>query len=130
MKVFISHAHSEKKTARKVAEFLAVQGFEVWFDEWNLEPGGNFAQTIGEGLESSDAMVILMSPESMQSWQREEIQYAISTPRFEGRVIPVLVKQTPNVPWILKTMNVIRPGRTDNETAQRVLQALQLLLVG
>jgi hypothetical protein len=126
MRVFISHSRSDKKTARNIAQSLVDQGTEVWFDEWELEPGSNFAQAIGNGLESCDAMVVLVSPESLQSWQREEIQYAITTPRFEGRVIPVFVKNTPNVPWILETLNVVRPGRTDDETAQRIVQALQL----
>ena len=129
MKVFVSHSRSHKKTAQSIAEFLVSQGLDVWFDDWEVQPGDNYARVIGEGLESCDAMVILVSPESSQSWQREEIQYAITTPRFEGRVIPVLIKQMPNVPWILETLNVVRPGRTDNETAERIGQALQDLVV-
>ncbi len=130
MRVFLSHSRRDQKLARKISQFLVKQGIELWFDEWKLEPGENFAHAIGEGLESSDVMVILVSQDSMTSWQREEIQYAITTPRFEGRVIPVLVKQTPNVPWILETLNVVRPGKTDDETAQRVADALQQLVVG
>ena len=125
MRVFLSHSESDKKMARGVAQGLIDQGLEVWFDEWELQPGGNFAKEIGKGLESSDAMVVFISPDSMQSWQREEIQYAITTPRFEGRLIPVMVKPTPDVPWILQTLNVVRPGRTDSETTRRIVEALQ-----
>lgn len=125
MRVFISHSPSDKSQARGIAQGLRDQGLDVWFDEWELQPGGNFAKTIGKGLESSDAMVVLVSPESMQSWQREEIQYAITTPRFEGRLIPVMAKPSPDVPWILQTMNVVRPGRTDAETTRRIVEALQ-----
>lgn len=125
MKVFLSHSTSDKALAREIATGLVDQGFDIWFDEWVLQPGGNWAKEVGKALESADAMVVLFSPESMRTWQREEIQYALTTQRFEGRLIPVIVKSTPNIPWILETLNVVRPGRTGAETAQRIADALQ-----
>ncbi len=131
MKVFISHSSSDKELARDVAQGLADEGFDVWFDEWALQPGENFAKKMGKALESSDAMVVVLSPDSMKAgWQRQEIQYALATPRFEGRLVPVIVKQSPDVPWILETLNVVRPGRTGAETARRVIKALQHATVG
>ena len=125
MKIFLSHSKSEKSLAREIAQGLVDQGFDVWFDEWFLQPGGNWAKEVGKALESADAMVVIVSPDGMQAWQREEIQYALTAPRFEGRLIPVIVKSTPDIPWILETLNVVRPGRTGAETAQRVANALQ-----
>lgn len=116
---------SDKPLARTIAQGLAALGFDIWFDEWDLQPGENWAKAVGIALESADAMVVLVSPDSMQTWQREEIQYALTTPRFEGRLIPVIVKSTPDIPWILETLNVIRPGRTGAETVQRIADALQ-----
>ena len=125
MKVFLSHSTSDKALAREIATGLVDQGFDIWFDEWVLQPGGNWAKEVGKALESADAMVVLFSPESMRTWQREEIQYALTTQRFEGRLIPVIVKSTTNIPWILERLNVVRPGRTGAETAQRIADALQ-----
>jgi hypothetical protein len=125
MKIFLSHSISDNTLARGIAQGLADLEFDVWFDEWALEPGGNWAKEVGKALESADAMVALISPASMQSRQREEIQYALTTPRFEGRLIPVIVKPTQDAPWILETLNVVRPGRTGAETARRIADALQ-----
>ena len=130
MKVFLSHSKSDKATARKIAQGLVELGFDIWFDEWVLQPGGNWAKEVGKALESADAMVVLVSPDSMQTWQKEEIQYALTTPRFEGRLIPVIVKSTPEIPWILETLNVVRPGRSRAETVQRIADALQLATAG
>ncbi|MBC8117299.1 MAG: toll/interleukin-1 receptor domain-containing protein [Candidatus Saccharimonas sp.] len=130
MKVFLSHSKSDKTLAREIAQGLVDQGFDVWFDEWFLQPGGNWAKAVGKALESADAMVVLVSPDSMQSWQREDIHYALTTPRFEGRLIPVIVKSTPDIPWILETLNVVRPGRTGAETARRIADALQPVTAG
>ena len=125
MKIFLSHSTSDKPLARMIAQGLVDLGFGIWFDEWELQPGENWAKAVGKALESADAMVVLVSPDSMQTWQREEIQYALTTPRFEGHLIPVIVKSTPDIPWILETLNVVRPGRTEAETVQRIADALQ-----
>ena len=92
MKIFLSHSMSDRPLARNIAQGLVDLGFVVWFDEWDLQPGENWAKAVGKALESADAMVVLVTPDSMQTWQREEIQYALTTPRFEGRLIPVIVK--------------------------------------
>ncbi len=130
MKIFLSHSMSDRPLARNIAQGLVDLGFVVWFDEWDLQPGENWAKAVGKALESADAMVVLVTPDSMQTWQREEIQYALTTPRFEGRLIPVIVKSTPDIPWILETLNVVRPGRTGADTARRIADALQPAAVG
>ena len=130
MKIFLSHSMSDRPLARNIAQGLVDLGFVVWFDEWDLQPGENWAKAVGKALESADAMVVLVTPDSMQTWQREEIQYALTTPRFEGRLIPVIVKSTPDIPWILETLNVVRPGRSAADTARRIADALQPVAVG
>lgn len=124
--MFISHSTHDKQIARKVAQALVDEGCKVWFDEWALQPGENWAKAVGEALESADTMIVLVSPESVSAGrQREEIQYALTTPRFEGRLIPVLVKPTPKMPWILEQLPLVRVGRTGAETARRIMRALE-----
>lgn len=124
MKVFLSHSNSDKALSREIAQGLIDQGFDI-FDEWALQPGGNFAKEVGKALEAADAIVVVVSPDGMGPWQQQEIQYALTTPRFEGKLIPVISKPTPGVPWILETLNVVRPGRTGAETTKRIVEALQ-----
>lgn len=80
MKIFLSHAPEDKELARDLATRLSEHGFDVWFDEWQLMPGDNFAKRIGEALEESDAMVVLVSPAAMKSnWVRGEINFALGS---------------------------------------------------
>ncbi len=126
MKVFISYAAKEKKLARFVAARLASAKYDVWFDEWALEPGANWATALGKGLEASDAMIVLVSPDASKSDNvRREIEYAIVNERFAGKVIPVLVKDSPDMPWILrKFTSVEAEGANETEIGERVVKAL------
>jgi len=59
-------------------------------------------------LESSDAMVVLISAAAAKSpHTRQEIEYALSQPRFADRLIPVEVEKTADMPWILKRMHPV-----------------------
>ena len=69
-------------------------------------PGDNAASEISDALEGSDAVIVLVAPESMRSaWVRQEINFALGSPRYAGRLIPVLVKPTDEIPWILQKLD-------------------------
>ena len=38
--VFLSHSSHDKAIVRPLAERLRQDGLRVWFDEWELRPGG------------------------------------------------------------------------------------------
>ncbi len=62
---------------------------DVWLPEEQLLPGDNWAAKVGSVLEDADAMVVLLSPDSMKSeWVRHDIEYALGTAQFKGRLIP------------------------------------------
>ena len=63
---------------------------------------------VGQALENSKAIVALLSPHaSTSSWVLHELGYAIGAPRFNGRLIPVMLEKTANFPWILRKLNVV-----------------------
>src|SRR6266487_333029 len=103
MKVFLSYASEDREVAKELASHLAKEKIEAWDPAEALFPGDNWALKIGKALEQSDAMVVLLSPNSVKSeWVLHELQYALSTPHYKGRVIPVVVRPTKDIPWILK----------------------------
>jgi len=102
--VFISHAEKDGTYATSLGRALADAGLRVW-EPRGVPPGDNWALKTGEALAKADAVVVLLSPDSVASeWVRREIEFAISSPRFKGRLIPVLVRPTPEVPWILQEL--------------------------
>ncbi len=89
---------------------LLQAGLEVWDAEREILPGDNWAKKIAEGLEESDAMVVLLTPDGVRSQAvRREIDYASGEKSFDKRLIPVLVgspEKFPedSIPWILKRL--------------------------
>src|SRR5438128_1159657 len=102
MQVFISHADADSDLAWELAAGLSEAGIDVWFARDQLFPGDNWQLAIGKALERSKAMIVLVSPESVKStFVRSEIQFALGSLNYENRVIPVLVRPTDKIPWML-----------------------------
>ena len=107
MKVYISHAQADKTAADELAADLRADGFQVVHPDQDVFPGDNWPLKIGRALEESKAMVVLLSPKSVASpWVQKEIEYGITSRRFNGRLIPVMLHKTARYPWILKKLRV------------------------
>lgn len=77
-RVFISHAHQDAATARRLAADLAAAGRPVWIAPDSILPGEQWVDAIGRGLEMSGVFVLLLSPEAVASnWVRYETNLAI-----------------------------------------------------
>ena len=121
MKVFLSYAASDREVAKKIASRLEATGHDVWSADDALFPGDNAALEVGKALEKSEAMVVLISPQAMKSeWVRREIEFALGAPQFRGRLIPVVVKPTADIPWILKKLPIVRLGKHLAETTREI----------
>lgn len=131
MKVFISHSRSDEKIAQKVAHACHEAGFEVWDHHNEILPGDNWAEKIAQALRESEAMIVLISPDSLQSeWTQREIEYALGDERYRNRLIPVLLASPEKLakekfPWILKKLKMIELSKYDNdEMIKQIPQAL------
>jgi hypothetical protein len=133
MQVFISHAHKDAPLARQVANILRESGLDVWDEEYEIMPGENWAEKISQALKESEAMVVLLTPEALESsnvlW---EIGYALGKESYEKRLIPVIVGNPDRLPeekmpWILrhlKTVNLPEQGK-DEEGIRQIASALK-----
>jgi hypothetical protein len=125
MKVYLSFADSDRLTAQAIAREIEQAGHEVWTGD-KVFAGENWAKEAGRALESSEAMVALISPDAMKSRAvQHEIQFALVSPNYSNRLIPVMVKPTRegSYPWIIRDMQVAPVG-TPKEIAQQVLARL------
>jgi TIR domain len=87
MQIFLSYAHSDEAFAKDLTAQLEKQGLSVWSPEEELLPGSNFWLEVGHALQSSKAMIVLVSPDSMRSDHvRREIEYALGDPNYERRI--------------------------------------------
>ena len=92
MKVFITHSHGNRPLVRQVVKTLKQAGLDVWDDEYDTYPSDNWAKVTGEALEQSDALVVLITPDALDSViVHRDIGYSLTNIQFEYRVIPVLI---------------------------------------
>ena len=134
MKVFISHALTDTKLAKRVADTIREAGFQVW-DETQILPGENWAKSLGKALDESDAMVVLLTPNSVHSSNLEyEVGYALGKQEYKNRLIPVIAApseqfESGEIPWVfnLQQFQMIRVPNLeeDEEGLRKITQALK-----
>lgn len=124
MQVFISHASKDTLMAQQLARRLSEAGLRVWLPENEILPGDNWAKKVGQALEDSDLMVVLVSPQAFESeWVKEEIQYALTAGHYKGRLIPVFLgaedkTSSDEMPWILRKLNPIQVKEKEEDWQQ------------
>jgi hypothetical protein len=133
MKVFISYAHNDEALAAKIVASLEKAGLDAWYDKREIIPGDNWADKIAQGLRESDAMVVLLTAQALDSESvRRDIDYALSQKPFKRRLIPVFVgdsKDFPShrIPWILNHLQTVTlPDNGKNEKQlEQIAQVLK-----
>lgn len=93
--VFVSFAQADKEVARQVAEALQSAGLRVWINAWELATGDSIAQRIEQTVASSDILLVLLSPRSVNSrWVQSELSAALSGELRDRAitVIPALIE--------------------------------------
>ena len=94
MRIFLSHSSKDKQFVEKLAKDILALDVEVWLDKWEIKVGDSLLDKIGEGLESSDYLIIILSNNSVQSsWVRKELNVflcnEISSKKI--KILPVLI---------------------------------------
>jgi hypothetical protein len=133
MKVFITHSHGNRPLVRQVVKTLKQAGLDVWDDEYDTYPSDNWAKVTGEALEQSDAMVVLVTPDALDSViVHRDIGFALSNIQFEYRVIPVLVGvdldvAKKNFGWIMHHLDpIMLPAFNEQQVGiDQITHALQ-----
>lgn len=132
MKVYISYSQADETVAQKLAEALQDEGLEVWYDQMEIMPGENWGEKVAQGLRESEAMIVLLSPQALNSnYVRHDIEYALSELRYRNRLISVVVASShkiphENIPWILRSLQLIELTDNGNEAEfKKITQALK-----
>ena len=90
--VFISHSHSDNKSAERAYNYLRAEGIKCWIDLHDIPPGKHYSEAIYEGIMNSQAFVVLFSKNAESSTDMlGEIEIAH---RNKKRIIPVMLDST------------------------------------
>ena len=115
MRVFLSHASEDEKTAAEIGLALRGAGHDVYFDADDLPPGGDYNTRIRDAIEASRAFVFLVSPHAVAAgkYTLTELKFAKQKwPKPWGRVLTVMVAHAPwkDVDPYLKAASVLTPA--------------------
>lgn len=126
MQIFLSYAPADRDFAKALSSQLTRRGLSVWAADDEILPGDNVWLRIGEALRRSKAMVVLVSPDSMRSeYVRHEIEYALGQPNYEGRVFPVEIRPTEDIPWILRRFKTFDAKQSAGKISESIADALK-----
>lgn len=104
LSVFLSHNHSDKPFARRLAERLKAHGVRVWLDEAEMQVGDSLVSKIESAIRECTYLGVILSPSSVASqWVQREVNMALSE-EIHGRrikVLPLLHKPC-EIPGFLK----------------------------
>ncbi len=124
--VFISHSGVDKDFARKLSNDLLNEGLSVWLDEWELRFGDSLWDKIDQGIVNADFVLLLMSPESIDSrWVRKEMNAALSVEmemkhRF---VIPILYRNC-DIPVFIKEKYYCNLSNSYEENIEKLVKSI------
>jgi hypothetical protein len=114
VRIFVSYAREQREIADRIALGLRNEGHDVYFDFDALSPGEDFDGKIREELTSSQLFLFLISPDSLApgGYALTELGLARQRwPRPRGRVLPVMVGDTPfdDIDPYLRSVTVLQP---------------------
>ena len=67
--IFISHVEEDAVLARDIAADLEARGYTAWYYERDSVPGPSYLQQILVAIHQSQAMVVVLSGQTLRSWQ-------------------------------------------------------------
>jgi hypothetical protein len=126
MHIFMSYSSKDRSVADSLALALGAEGHEVFFDRQRIKAGTGYHRLLREALSAADALVFLVSPDSVRSrcYAVSELKFARERwPHPAGRVLPVLLRPTPleALPTYLRAVSLLEP---EGDLCAEVLHAL------
>ena len=126
-RVFISYSSKDKTIAVKLVSLLRELGIEVWVDYEQIRLGDSVSGSIEAGLACTDAILLLVSQDFVESrWCRAEYEPILSREIESGRTYVIVVRlddcELPPL-LIAKRYADLRHG-IDTEVVEEIAQAI------
>jgi len=128
--IFMSHSSKDKFFVRSLAEHLRKYGIKVWLDEAEINIGDSLTEKIGEAIESTDYVGVVLSHNSINSeWVQRELQIALQK-EIKGKkvvVLPILIEAVEIPPFLKDKLyaDFTSTDKFENELS-KLLRALEV----
>jgi hypothetical protein len=108
--VFLSHSSKDRRMATRLAALLREHGVPVWYSQTQLLGAQQWQDEIGAALQRCDWFLLLLSPAATKSqWVKRELLYALRSPRFGDRILPVCYRacDASRLSWTLEAFQAV-----------------------
>jgi len=103
-RLFVSYSRVDEAFVRKVSRDLKKHHINVWLDVFDIEAGASWSRQIGAALDTCEAMILILSPDSMASGNVEdEWNYYLDKHK---PILPVLYKPC-DIPYRLYKLQYV-----------------------
>lgn len=108
--VFLSHSSLDQQFATELAAVLRRHGIPIWYSEVNIVGAQQWHDEIGAALRRCDWLVVLLSPNSVESiWVKREVLFSLKDHRYDERIVPVLYQPCDydQLSWTLSLLQIV-----------------------
>ena len=121
LSVFISYSRSDSVFVKDLANQLREAGCKVWQDISGLRGGQTWASEIDRAVRDSDALIVVLSPDSSASeWVRKESLLAMT---LHKPIVPILLRET-EIPIQFVDLQYVDFRGDTTEATQRLFEAI------
>jgi hypothetical protein len=118
--VFVSYSRADSAFVRQLAGYMKKCGIDYWLDLERIQAGEDWSDMVWSGLQSSDLMLLVISPASMSSKEvSNEWKYYLST---DKPIVPVLAADTSNIHYQLVALHYVDFYNNTYEDACQLLK--------
>jgi hypothetical protein len=90
-RVFISYSRKDKAFVEKLNDALDRAGVQAWVDWKGIELASDWMATISDAIQSTDAFLFVISPDSLQSRIcSDELELGL---KLNKKLIPILYRE-------------------------------------
>ena len=105
--IFISYSRKDLDFAQQIVDALAANNLDTWIDWKSIPKGEDWEQEIYRGIEEADALLFLISPDSVASEMcNKEVVHAVENGK---RILPVFIHTVEDRKVYEVTANLLDP---------------------
>lgn len=119
--LYISYSNKDKELVHKLVEDIKDKGLEVWYDENLVEPGNEYQSKLTEGLQNADAVLVLITPNSISS---SYVMNEMGLARGKEKLILPVIYGDVSIPEFIRDIKVIFWKDNYSEVIQRIVKAV------
>lgn len=128
--IFLCHASDDKPIAEPIQLALSSAGYEVFYDENSLPPGGDYHDRIYRAIMKCDLFIFLISEASIAPGRYTLTELAFARRKWPSpvnRVLPVNLESIPtrDIPHYLTAVTILS---VKGSPAAEVRQSAEVLL--